>query len=142
MKINNKNDVINWLKRLKDDHPLSVDECRLQKSDGSMSSEKQKVYTDQVIKNRYQDMIDYLESDEVTSGRTIFDNPIDDDGFISIKWHRDDVKSQADGMLINLTDDEVDNVLYSVRNNHEVFGSRWDNIDFHIEEVVKERKTK
>ena len=68
MKIDNKQDVINWLKRLKDDHPLSVDECRLQNSDGSMTPEKHKVYTDQVIKNRYQDMIDYLESDEVTSG--------------------------------------------------------------------------
>ena len=65
MKINNKQDVINWLKRLKDDHPLSVDECRLQKSDGSMSSEKQKVFTDQVIRNRYQGMIDHLESDKV-----------------------------------------------------------------------------
>lgn len=67
MKIDNKQDVINWLKRLKDDHPLSVDECRLQNSDGSMTPEKHKVYTDQVIKNRYQDMIDYLESDELIS---------------------------------------------------------------------------
>jgi len=68
MEIDNKQDVINWLKRLKDDHPLSIDECRLQKSDGSMTPETHKVYTDQVIKNRYQEMIDYLESDEVTSG--------------------------------------------------------------------------
>ena len=65
MKINNKNDVIKWLKRLKDDHPLSVGVCRVNgkvPSDGNVS-----VYTDQVIKNRYQGMIDFLESDEVTS---------------------------------------------------------------------------
>ena len=63
MKIDNKQDVINWLKRLKDDHPLSVGVCRKVRQSGSVS-----VYTDQVIRNRYQEMIDYLESDEVTSG--------------------------------------------------------------------------
>ncbi len=66
MNINDKNDVIKWLKRLKDDHPLSVDECRLQNQNGNMA-QKVKVYTDQVIKYRYQGMIDFLESDEVIS---------------------------------------------------------------------------
>ena len=63
MNINDKNDVIKWLKRLKDDHPLSVDKCRLHFE----PAQKVKVFTDQVIKDRYQCMIDYLESDEVTS---------------------------------------------------------------------------
>lgn len=67
MNINTKQDVIKWLKRLKDEHPLSVGVCKTvtyvnRRMDGSAS-----VYTDQVIKDRYQGMIDYLESDEVTS---------------------------------------------------------------------------
>ena len=142
MKINNKQDVINWLKRLKDNHPLSVDECRLQKSDGSMTSEKHKVYTDQVIRNRYQEMIDYLESDEVISGRTAFDDPIDDDGFIAIRWHRDDVRGVADEDFPddNLTDDEVDSVLCYLKNKHDAsLGVNWDTIDFWIGEVISER---
>ena len=65
MKIQNKQDVINWLMRLKKDHPLSIDECRIQKKDGSMSASKVRAYTDQVIRNRYQGMIDWLESEEV-----------------------------------------------------------------------------
>ena len=60
MKIKNKQDVINWLKRLKEDHPLSVGVCQKVRHEGSVS-----VYTDQVIRNRYQGMIDYLESEEV-----------------------------------------------------------------------------
>ena len=138
MQINNKQDVIKWLKRLKDDHPLSVGVCRKVRQSGEVS-----VYTDQVIRNRYQDMIDYLESDEVTSGRTAFDDPIDDDGFISIRWHRDDVRNQAEGMLVHLTDDEVDKVLYDVRRYHDAsIGVSWDNIDFHIQQLVNERETK
>ena len=143
MKIDSKQDVINWLKRLKDDHPLSVDECRLQKSDGSMTSEKHKVYTDQVIRNRYQEMINYLESDEVISSRTDLNDPIDDDGFIAIRWHRDDVRNQAQGMMVHLTDDEVDKVLYDVRKYHDAsIGVSWDNIDFHIQQLVNEREIK
>lgn len=60
MKIQNKQDVIRWLKFLKKEHPLSVGVCKKVKQDGSVS-----VYTDQVIRNRYQGMIDYLESKEV-----------------------------------------------------------------------------
>ena len=60
MKIQNKQDVINWLKRLKEDHPLSVGVCKKVKQEGFAS-----VYTDQVIRNRYQGMIDYLQSEEV-----------------------------------------------------------------------------
>ena len=63
MNINNKNDVIKWLKRLKDDHPMSTALCH----ESDKSHIMPPVYTDQVIKNRYQGMIDYLESDEVTS---------------------------------------------------------------------------
>ena len=60
MKIQNKQDVINWLKRLKEDHPLSVGVCKKVRQSGSVS-----VYTDHVIRNRYQDLIEYLQSEEV-----------------------------------------------------------------------------
>ena len=60
IKINNKQDVIKWLKMLKDDHPLSVGVCKLVRQQGSAS-----VFTTSVIQNRYQTMIDFLESGEV-----------------------------------------------------------------------------
>ena len=60
MTISNKQDVINWLKRLREDHPLSVGHCRKVKSSDQVS-----VYTDGVIRNCYQNMIEYLESEEV-----------------------------------------------------------------------------
>ena len=63
MKIKNKQDVIKWLKDLKREHPLTSSKCI---SVGSLDDVKEvEVFTDQVIRNRYQGMIDYLESDEV-----------------------------------------------------------------------------
>ena len=64
MKIKNKQDVINWLKRLKEDHPLSTARCQLVKGRTFING-RADVYTDQVIEKRYQGMIDYLESEEV-----------------------------------------------------------------------------
>ena len=60
MKINNKQDVIKWLKRLKDDHPVSAGVCKLVKQQGSVS-----VFTDGIIRNRYEAMIEFLESEDV-----------------------------------------------------------------------------
>ena len=69
MKIENKQDVIKWLKDLKREHPLTSSKCI---TVDAFNSEKKnnkvkevEVFTDQVIRNRYQGMIDYLESDEV-----------------------------------------------------------------------------
>ena len=60
MKIENKQDVIKWLKWLKKEHQLSSSECL------SIDFKHHiKVFTDGVIRDRYQGMIDYLESDEV-----------------------------------------------------------------------------
>ena len=68
MKIQSKQDVINWLIRLKEDHPLSVGKARLQ-GDGyggsAIKNEPVLVYTDQIIRDRYTGMIEYLESEEV-----------------------------------------------------------------------------
>ena len=64
MKIKNKKDVIKWLRRLKEDHPLSTARCQLVKGRTFING-RADVYTDQVIEKRYQGMIDYLESEEV-----------------------------------------------------------------------------
>ena len=69
MKIENKQDVIKWLKDLKREHPLTSSKCitvdafNLEKKNNKVKEVE--VFTDQVIRNRYQGMIDYLESDEV-----------------------------------------------------------------------------
>ena len=65
MKIQNKQDVIRWLERLKAAHSLSVGVCRKVRKDGGMTAGSVSVYTDQVIRDRYQGMIDYLKSEEV-----------------------------------------------------------------------------
>ena len=64
MKIQNKQDVIKWLKRLKEDHPLASATVRTVKEiNGEIKSFD--VWTDGIIRDRYQGLIDYLESDEV-----------------------------------------------------------------------------
>ncbi len=64
MKIKNKQDVISWLKDLKENHPLSTSETRTVITTNN-EPVFVKVYTDQIIKKRYSSMIDFLESDEV-----------------------------------------------------------------------------
>ena len=75
MKIQNKQDVIKWFKRLRNDHPLTTAKARrvLRHTKPNhayglvrgMSAEKIEIYTDQIIKDRYTGLIDYLESEEV-----------------------------------------------------------------------------
>ena len=64
MKIQNKQDVIRWLKRLKEDHPMSSATVRTVKE---LNGEIKwlDVWTDGIIRDRYQGLIDYLESEEV-----------------------------------------------------------------------------
>ena len=58
-------DVIVWLEYIKLQHPLTRHECeRAYPFEGNMVE----VYTDHVIKDRYQEMIDWLKSDEVEGG--------------------------------------------------------------------------
>ena len=63
MKIQNKQDVIRWLKRLREDHPLSV--ATAVRQHYTDQDALVRVYTDQIIKDRYTGMIEYLESMEL-----------------------------------------------------------------------------
>ena len=64
MKIQNKQDVIKWLKGLKEDHPMSSDTVSTVKElNGKVRWLE--VWTDGIIRDRYQGLIDYLESEEV-----------------------------------------------------------------------------
>ena len=56
-----KEDVIGWLKHLLDHHPLTNAKCF--KAD--FSGEAVNVFTDEVIRRRYETMIAWLESKEV-----------------------------------------------------------------------------
>jgi len=58
-------------------------------------------------------------------------------------WGRDDVIATAKNAGYELTDDEIDEVLYCLIDRHDAdVGVSWETIDFWIEEVVKERKDK
>ena len=60
-------DVIDWLEYIKSQHPLTRHECeRAYPHEGKMVE----VYTDHVIRDRYQGMIDWLKSDEVEGGES------------------------------------------------------------------------
>ena len=62
---------------------------------------------------------------------------------IRILWGRDDVIGQTANNDVNLTDDEIDEVLYCLSIKHDAtIGVSWDTIDFWIGEVVSERKNK
>ena len=65
MKIQNKQDVIKWLKRLRNDHPLTTWVAR-SVNDKHQMGDSVMVFTDQIIKDRYAGMIEYLESEEVS----------------------------------------------------------------------------
>ena len=57
----NKDDIILWLKRMLKMQGLCEDECERADFSGKMVT----VYTDHVIRNRYSEMIEWLESHEV-----------------------------------------------------------------------------
>ena len=59
----NKDDIILWLKRMLKMQGLCEDEC--ERADPIFSGKMVKVYTDHVIRNRYSEMIEWLESHEV-----------------------------------------------------------------------------
>ena len=64
MKIQNKQDVIRWLERLKADHPLTTWIAK-SVNDKNQMGEPVMVFTDEIIKDRYTGMIEYLKSEEV-----------------------------------------------------------------------------
>ena len=61
MVIKNKQDVIKWLKELRRSHPLSTAEALTV----NHPHKHIKVYTDTIIRKRYNQMIVFLQSDEV-----------------------------------------------------------------------------
>ena len=65
--IKNKQDVINWLKWLKKEQGLTTEKCLIVNYKDLQKHAKcsPEVFVDDVIRKRYQGMIDYLESDEV-----------------------------------------------------------------------------
>lgn len=60
---------------------------------------------------------------------------------IKIIWCREDVIQTAKNRDIELTDDEVDEILYCLVNKHDAeLGLSWLTIECWIDEVVNERK--
>ncbi len=57
---------------------------------------------------------------------------------ISIEWCYQDVKYVADGMKVDITNEEVGKVLELIRRNHDAnLGITWGTIQYAIEEVLK-----
>ena len=91
---------------------------------------------------RWDDICHYMAliKEVLTEGETT-SNVINHNGQISIKWSKEDVIEQAKNSDTNLTDKEVDQVLYRLFKFHDAsVGISWDTIDWHIADVVSERK--
>jgi hypothetical protein len=61
----------------------------------------------------------------------------DDDVLALAIWCADDVRSRAEEMEIDITDEQVDDVLSYVDNKQDCsLGITWDTLDFWIQEVT------
>ena len=56
---------------------------------------------------------------------------------IAIKWCTQDILWQADNLDVELTEDQADDILESLENNHDAtIGINWDVISFYIENYL------
>ena len=64
---------------------------------------------------------------------------IDEDGYIHIKWHIDDVKATAEqmGIASRMTDEDAREILEIVKHRHDAsVGINWDVIEVHIDNYM------
>jgi len=58
----------------------------------------------------------------------------DKDGYISIKWHTDDVIRRADETGAVVTKEQAMEILEDIEANHDApLGVTWDTIDFYLD---------
>lgn len=58
-------------------------------------------------------------------------------GYIMVFWHKDDIRSKAEEMEVELTDEQVDEIANDICRNHDAeYGINWDSIEFRIQEIV------
>tara|TARA_R110002050_G_scaffold44339_1_gene105678 strand:+ start:3517 stop:3726 length:210 start_codon:yes stop_codon:yes gene_type:complete len=59
---------------------------------------------------------------------------------IHITWCTEDVLETAKEMNVKLTEEEADEVLFSIESNHDAcFGVSWDNIEWGIIDIIEQR---
>ena len=57
---------------------------------------------------------------------------------IQIKWSTNDVLSRAEDMGVEITEEQGDEILQSVFDNHDAtIGVNWEVIEFHIEDFLE-----
>ena len=61
-------------------------------------------------------------------------------GYIRHFWHEDDVRTQADNMDIELTDDEVNHVITFLEDTDANLGINWDSIQIAINHVIENNR--
>lgn len=61
-------------------------------------------------------------------------------GYIRHFWHEDDVRTQADNMDIELTDDQVNDVIIKLEDTDANTGINWDTIQIAINEVIENNR--
>ncbi len=69
-------------------------------------------------------------------------NSVDKYGWMSVRWHVDDVHWRVYELGYDpLTNEEAREVLEDVKHGHDAsIGINWDVIDFHIEEFMREKE--
>lgn len=60
-----------------------------------------------------------------------------ENGYLSPMWHIDDIKGVAENKGVDLTKEQLLKVVDSIEHNHDAnIGINWDNIDYHINEII------
>ena len=65
---------------------------------------------------------------------------VDENGYIHILWHIDDVKRVAKDRGIEITDQEAIDILESAESDHDAtIGVAWDTFDYYLDELEETR---
>ena len=78
-----------------------------------------------------------VEVTRATSGDKVIDEELPTK--VSVSWCAEDVQGRADEMGVQITKEQIGEVLYLIVDKHDAsLGITWDTIDFYISEVTSE----
>ncbi len=62
-------------------------------------------------------------------------------GYVRVLWHKDDILKVAEDEDVVLTDDEVNDIITDLEQNHDAnYGLSWDTINDVMNDVINNRK--
>lgn len=66
---------------------------------------------------------------------------LQDRGYLRVLWHRDDILKVAEENDVTLTDDEINDIITDLEQNHDAnYGLSWDTINDVLTNVIDSRE--